>query len=62
PGLLLWAVNGVGLLDGLRLSGISGITGSVAYIINAVGLMLAMYGSHESAVRSSAAPFRSGIC
>ncbi|WP_375314030.1 hypothetical protein WHZ77_13065 [Bradyrhizobium sp. A5] len=49
PGLLLWAVNGVGLLDGLKLSGISGITGSVAYIINAVGLMLAMYGSHESA-------------
>ncbi len=49
PGLLLWAVNGVGLLDGLRLSGISGITGSVAYIANGVGLMLAAYGSHENA-------------
>jgi hypothetical protein len=49
PGLLLWAVNGVGLLDGLRLSGISGITGAAAYIINAAGLMVAMYGPHENA-------------
>jgi O-antigen/teichoic acid export membrane protein len=40
PGLLLWAVNGVGLLDGLRLSGISGITGSAAYVVTAIGLAL----------------------
>lgn len=43
PGLLLWAVNAVGLLDGLRLSGISGITGSAAYIITAIGLALAAH-------------------
>jgi O-antigen/teichoic acid export membrane protein len=41
PGLFLWAGNAVGLLDGLRLSGLSGITGSVAYTASAVGLALA---------------------
>lgn len=49
PGLLLWAVNGVGLLDGLRLSGISGMTGAIAYVVNAIGLILAMHRSHETA-------------
>jgi len=51
PGLLLWAVNGVGLLDGLRLSGISGITGSAAYVITAIGLALA---AHKSAAAAGA--------
>lgn len=51
PGLLLWAVNGVGLLDGLRLSGISGITGSAAYVVTAVGLALA---AHKSAAAAGA--------
>ncbi|MCP3368314.1 hypothetical protein [Bradyrhizobium cajani] len=49
PGLLLWSVNGVGLLDGQKLSGISGMTGAIAYVTSAVGLMLAMRGSHEAA-------------
>ena len=49
PGLLLWAVNGVGLLDGLRLSGVSGITGSAAYVITAIGLALAAHRSTEAA-------------
>lgn len=49
PGLLLWAINGVGLLDGLKLSGISGITGSAAYIITTIGLALATHRSHEAA-------------
>ncbi|MCP3401788.1 hypothetical protein [Bradyrhizobium sp. CCGB20] len=49
PGLLLWAVNGVGLLDGLRLSGISGITGSAAYVVTAVGLALAAHKSSAAA-------------
>lgn len=49
PGLLLWAVNGVGLLDGLRLSGISGITGAAAYIVTAAGLILAKHRSPEAA-------------
>lgn len=51
PGLLLWAVNGVGLLDGLRLSGISGITGSAAYLVTAAGLALA---AHRSAAAAGA--------
>lgn len=49
PGLLLWSVNGVGLLDGLRLSGVSGMTGAIAYVVNAAGLILAMHRSHETA-------------
>ena len=49
PGLLLWTINGVGLLDGLRLSGISGITGSAAYLVTALGLLLARHRSPEMA-------------
>jgi hypothetical protein len=49
PGLLLWAGNAVGLLDGLRLSGISGITGSAAYVVTAIGLALAAHRSAETA-------------
>jgi O-antigen/teichoic acid export membrane protein len=49
PGLLLWAVNGVGLLDGRGLSGVSGITGSTAYMITAIGLALAAHRSAEEA-------------
>jgi hypothetical protein len=49
PGLLFWAINAVGLLDGLRLSGISGITGSAAYVVTAIGLALAAHRSPEAA-------------
>ena len=49
PGFLLWAVNPVGLLDGLRLSGISGITGSAAFVITAIGLAVATHRSAEAA-------------
>ena len=49
PGLLCWAVNGVGLLDGLRLSGVSGITGSAAYVFTAIGLALAAHKPAETA-------------
>ena len=41
PGLLLWAGNAVGLLDGLKLSGISGITSAAAYAACAIGLAFA---------------------
>jgi O-antigen/teichoic acid export membrane protein len=40
PGLLAWAGNGVGLLDGLRRSGVSGLIGAVAYVTSAVALAL----------------------
>jgi len=49
PGLLLWAGNAVGVLDGLRLSGISGITGAAAYVLTAIGLALAAHRSPEAA-------------
>jgi O-antigen/teichoic acid export membrane protein len=41
PGLLFWAGNAVGLLDGLKRSGLSGMTGSLAYMASAVGLTFA---------------------
>lgn len=49
PGLLLWAANAVGILDGLRLSGISGFTGSAAYILTAIGLVFATHRSPHAA-------------
>lgn len=41
PGLLFWAFNAAGFLDGLQRSGISGLTGSIAYIASAVALFVA---------------------
>ena len=42
PGLAVWTGNAVGLLDGLRLSGLSGITGSLAFATSALGLAFAV--------------------
>jgi len=39
PAFLVWAFNAAGFLDGLRLSGVSGVSGSIAYIASAVGLL-----------------------
>ncbi|MGJ4996970.1 lipopolysaccharide biosynthesis protein [Bradyrhizobium sp. HKCCYLS3077] len=41
PGSTLWAVNGTGLLDGLRLSGVSGLAAALPAIATAVGLLAA---------------------
>jgi O-antigen/teichoic acid export membrane protein len=49
PGLLFWAANAGGLLDGLKLTGISGIIGSLAYAASAIGLALAPNASPEMA-------------
>jgi len=43
PALLFWALNAAGFLDGLRLSGISGISSSIAYISCAIGLVLSRH-------------------
>ncbi|MBX9457350.1 MAG: hypothetical protein KL863_15800 [Rhizobium sp.] len=40
PALLLWAFNAAGLLDGLQKSGVSGLTGSIAYVASALALFL----------------------
>jgi len=42
PALLIWSFNGAGFLDGLQKSGISGLTGSIAYVASAIGLALAV--------------------
>lgn len=39
PALFIWSINAAGLLDGLKLSGISGISGSIAYMASAVALL-----------------------
>lgn len=49
PGLLFWAGNATGLLDGLKLSGIGGITGSLAYVASAAALAVAPDASPETA-------------
>ena len=41
PALLFWAFNAAGFLDGLQKSGISGLTGSIAYVSSAIALFLA---------------------
>jgi hypothetical protein len=41
PAMLLWAFNAAGFLDGLQKSGISGLTGSIAYVASAMALFFA---------------------
>lgn len=41
PAMLLWAFNAAGFLDGLQKSGVSGLTGSIAYVASAIALFLA---------------------
>jgi len=43
PALFVWAFNGAGFLDGLQKSGVSGLTGSIAYVASAVALVLAVH-------------------
>ncbi|KQV83779.1 hypothetical protein [Rhizobium sp. Root1220] len=40
PALVIWSFNGSGILDGLKLSGVSGLTAMVAYLCSAVALVL----------------------
>jgi O-antigen/teichoic acid export membrane protein len=47
PGLLFWAGNATGILDGMKLSGISGMTGAIAYAASAIALTLVPNGSPE---------------
>ncbi len=49
PAFLLWACNAAGVLDGLKRSGLSGITGSIAFVASAVGLIFARHASPEVA-------------
>lgn len=42
PALLIWALNTTGVLDGLRLSGVSGATAAIPFIFSATALVLTM--------------------
>lgn len=41
PGLLVWAFNFTGILDGLRMSGASGVTGALPFLASAIALVAA---------------------
>lgn len=43
PAMLLWAFNAAGFLDGLQKSGVSGLTGSIAYVASAIALFFARH-------------------
>lgn len=42
PAALLWPFNASGILDGLRVAGISGLIGSIPYLCSAAALLAAM--------------------
>lgn len=42
PALVFWAFNAGGMLDGLKLSGMSGLTGAISYVASAVVLVFAI--------------------
>lgn len=46
PALLVWSFNGTGLIDGLNLSGVSGLSGALPYIAAAA----ALFGCYEFSV------------
>jgi O-antigen/teichoic acid export membrane protein len=60
PGFLIWACNAAGLLDGHKRSGLSGITGSIAYIASAVALVFARHDSPAVAGAMLGAAFSIG--
>lgn len=41
PALFVWSLNAAGILDGLEMSGISGLSGSAPYIAGALALLFA---------------------
>jgi hypothetical protein len=42
PAFVIWSFNAGGMLDGLKLSGMSGLTGAIAYVASAVALIFAI--------------------
>ncbi|WP_162792489.1 hypothetical protein [Novosphingobium sp. P6W] len=60
PAFVVWSFNGAGLLDGLKLSGISGISGSIAYIASASALLLTQHVSLPMAGAVLGAAFSAG--
>ena len=60
PALLLWAFNAAGFLDGLQKSGVSGLTGSIAYVASAVALFFLLYFTPVEAGALTGAAFSIG--
>lgn len=60
PAFLFWALNAAGFLDGLRLSGISGVSGSLAYAASALALALAADADPATAGMVLGAAFSAG--
>ncbi|MDH6267987.1 hypothetical protein M2360_003390 [Rhizobium sp. SG_E_25_P2] len=49
PAFAVWAFNGAGFLDGLQKSGVSGLTGAIAYVASAIALVLSLDLDSETA-------------
>lgn len=60
PAMMLWAFNAAGFLDGLQKSGVSGLTGSIAYVASAVALFFARDLSPAAAGAWTGAAFSTG--
>lgn len=60
PGFLFFACNAAGLLDGFKLSGISGISSAFPYAISALLLVLSRHASPEAAGALLGAAFSAG--
>lgn len=60
PALIFFAVNGAGLLDGFKFSGVSGLTGAIPYATSALVVPFARLSSEESAGALLGAAFSIG--
>lgn len=49
PGLLIWAFNATGVLDGMRVAGLGGISSTFPYFCAALGLLVGRQLPHEYA-------------
>jgi hypothetical protein len=60
PAFAVWAINAAGLLDGLKLSGMSGVSGSLAYASSAIALLFVQGLDHRDAGAVLGAAFTGG--
>ncbi|MBR0564504.1 polysaccharide biosynthesis C-terminal domain-containing protein [Azoarcus sp. L1K30] len=60
PAYLVWSVNAAGILDGLKLSGVSGVVGSIAYISSAIALIIVSNSVEIDAAKVLGAAFSIG--
>ncbi len=60
PAFVIWSFNGAGILDGFRMSGVSGVSGSIPYVISAITLVVTSDASDFVAGKQLGAAFTIG--